>query len=63
MWVCAACHRPWPCPRRRWELLGEYADSPGELALHMAAQLTAASRDLHWAAPAVLCGRFFGWLP
>ncbi|MFG1675697.1 hypothetical protein [Micromonospora sp. NPDC049282] len=62
LWICSACQRPWPCPTRRWELLGEYAHAPGDLALLMASHLAAASEDLSWAAPATLHRRFFGWL-
>jgi hypothetical protein len=42
-WICLACSMPWPCPTRRRQLLGQYADTPVSLALLLGSAMIEAS--------------------
>ncbi|MEU4470429.1 hypothetical protein [Micromonospora sp. NPDC023888] len=59
LWLCEGCDRPWPCARRRAELLAEREQVP--LAYYLC--LISAGQGMKWARPDVLRRGFIGWLP
>lgn len=62
-WPCAGCGYPWPCPSRRRQLLGEYANAPVSLALVLGSAFVKAAADLRSRPAGELHDRFMGWLP
>lgn len=62
-WDCRECQRPWPCRRRREELLIEYATHPTTVAVVQTGHLLAALDDLAELEPHLAYRRFVGWLP
>nr|WP_205861648.1 hypothetical protein [Planosporangium flavigriseum] len=61
-WSCVGCGYPWPCPSRRRQLLGEYADAPVSLALVMGSAMIEAAADLRDVRAGDLHEQFVGWL-
>ena len=61
-WVCLGCSLPWPCPTRRRQLLGQYADAPVSLALLLGSAMIEASADLRGVLAGELYDQFVGWL-
>jgi len=61
-WVCLGCSLPWPCPTRRRQLLGQYADAPVSLALLLGSAMIEASADLRGVLAGEPYDQFVGWL-
>ncbi|HEY0697292.1 MAG TPA: hypothetical protein VGD43_05725 [Micromonospora sp.] len=65
-WRCTACGAPYPCGSGRLALLAQYGDDRLSLAIHLAARMLDAARDLellgHCADMPALHPRFVGWL-
>jgi len=63
-WDCRVCLLAWPCPSSRADLLAEFKDFPGVLAIYLTGQLRDAIQDhaLHeLLVPAELNARFIDW--
>lgn len=63
LWICRNCAGPWPCGAARLRLLREFADNRLGLCVYLAAQSAIAAEDLRPTPPALIYGRFLGWVP
>ncbi|RQX05117.1 hypothetical protein DLJ59_08175 [Micromonospora inaquosa] len=61
LWLCETSDRPWPCAKRRAELLGECERI--SVAYYMNPCLISAGHDMSWAPADLLRRTFIGWLP
>ncbi|MGW0433313.1 hypothetical protein ACWDV4_12350 [Micromonospora sp. NPDC003197] len=63
LWICRNCAGPWPCGAARLSLLREFADNRPGLCVYLAGQYVIAVDDLYPTHPALIYGRFLGWVP
>jgi hypothetical protein len=63
-WDCRVCGLSWPCPDSRRNLLAEFGEFPGVLAIYLTGRLRDAIHDLalnELPVPADLNDRFVDW--
>ncbi|MGW0431009.1 hypothetical protein ACWDV4_00450 [Micromonospora sp. NPDC003197] len=63
LWLCRGCGGPWPCGTARLSLLREFAHDRVGLSVYLAGLYVVALTDLHPMDPALIYGRFLGWVP
>lgn len=61
-WDCRACGHVWPCDVAQRSLRREYAEDRVSTAIYVAAQFTAAARDLPDVPAGDLYAQMFSWL-
>lgn len=63
LWICRNCAGPWPCGTARLNLLREFTNDRIGLCVYLASQYATAVDDLYPTHPALIYGRFVGWVP